>query len=295
MDIQTIAQIIPVDVHRNAEFETLGTIRETTPNLLVFLESEKFLPRFLANSHIAAVITTPALASVLPQKYGIATSDAPRKAFFTLHNHLASKTDFYWMDFPNEISSDAVIHPSAYIAPRNVRIGRGTVIEPNVTILERTIIGEDVTLRAGCTVGSQGFYFSRIDGKMFNVFHAGGARLHNGVEAQANSAISSSVFHEPTELGEETKLDNLVHIAHNVKIGKRCLLAANAMVAGSVIIGNDVWIGPGASISNEITIGDNASITIGSVVTRDVPPGQRMTGNFAIEHDKYLAFLKTIR
>jgi UDP-3-O-[3-hydroxymyristoyl] glucosamine N-acyltransferase len=294
MDLQTIAQIIPVDVPSNAEFETLGTNKETTPNLLAFLESEKFLPGFLENPHIVAVITTPALASMLPSKYGIATSNSPRKAFLTLHNQLV-KSDFYWKDFPNEISADAVIHPNAYIAPRNVRIGRGTVIEPNVTILERTIIEEDVTLRAGCIIGSQGFYFSRIDGGIMGIAHAGGVVIHNRVEIQANTVVCSAVFHEPTEIGEDTKIDNLVHVAHNVKIGKRCLIVAHAMLGGNARIGDDVWIGPNASISNEISIGNGAFITLGSVVTRDVPPGHHVTGNFAIEHEKFLAFLKTIR
>jgi UDP-3-O-[3-hydroxymyristoyl] glucosamine N-acyltransferase len=201
----------------------------------------------------------------------------------------------YWKDFPSEISEEAIIHPKAYIADKNVRVGRGTVIEPGVTILERTVIGEDVILRAGCTLGSQGFEFKRIDGKILNVAHAGGLMIGNRVEIQANSALSRSIFGGFTELGEDTKLDNLVHIAHNVTIGKRCFLAACAMIAGSVSIGNDVWIGPGASISSGITIGDDAQITIGSVVTRDVLHNQRVTGNFAIEHKRFLAFLKSIR
>ncbi len=67
------------------------------------------------------------------------------------------------------------------------------------------------------------------------------------------------------------------------------------MVAGSAKIGDDVWIGPSASVSSGVEIGDGASITLGSVVTKNVAPGQRVTGNFAIDHDKFIAFLKTIR
>ena len=112
---------------------------------------------------------------------------------------------------------------------------------------------------------------------------------------QANSAISRSIFGGFTQLGEETKLDNLVHVAHNVTIGRRCFLAACAMIAGSVIVGDDVWIGPGASISSGITIGDGANVTIGAVVTRNVPAGAHVSGNFAIDHDKFIAFLRSIR
>ena len=125
--------------------------------------------------------------------------------------------------------------------------------------------------------------------------HAGGVRLGDRVELQANTCVDRAIFGGFTEIGEDTKCDNLVHIAHNVKIGRRCLLAAQAMIAGSVTIGDDVWIGPSAAVLSEITIGDGAYVTIGSVVTRNVAPGQHVTGNFAIDHDKFIVFLKTIR
>lgn len=295
MRLEEVASIVAVAVERDTEFESLGLVTHVMPNMLVFLESESFLPGFSQNPHISSVITTKELTTGLPEKYGIALSDNPRKVFYEFHNYLAEKTNFYWTDFPSEISDEAIIHANAYIAPRSVRIGRGTMIEPGVTVLERSIIGEDVILRAGCTVGSQGFEFKRIEGKVLSVAHAGGVRLHDRVEVQANCALSRSVFGGFTEIGEDTKLDNLVHIAHNVRIGRRCFLAACAMIAGSVTIGDDVWIGPGASISSEITIGDRAKVTIGSVVTKDVEPGQRVTGNFAIQHHKFIAFIKSIR
>jgi UDP-3-O-[3-hydroxymyristoyl] glucosamine N-acyltransferase len=115
------------------------------------------------------------------------------------------------------------------------------------------------------------------------------------VELQANCCISKSVFGGFTEIGEDSKFDNMVHIAHNVKMGKRCFAAACAMIAGSVTIGDDVWIGPAAAITSEVDIGDKASITVGSVVSRNVAPGQKVTGNFAIDHDRFIEFIKSIR
>jgi len=282
-------------VIRNGEFQSLGLVTHDRPRLLVFLEHEQHLARLLENRHTACVVTTQDLAEKLPSRLAVAIADNPRKTFYEFHNDLVANTEFYWKSFATEISPGAHIHPRAFVAERNVRIGKGTVIEAGVTVLERSIIGDDVVLRAGCTVGSQGFEFKRIEGQILPVAHGGGVRLHDRVEIQANCALSRSVFGGFTELGEDTKLDNLIHVAHNVRIGKRCLLAASVMVAGSVIIGDDVWIGPGASISSEVAIGDGASITIGSVVTKDVPPGQRVTGNFAIAHDKFVAFLRSIR
>jgi UDP-3-O-[3-hydroxymyristoyl] glucosamine N-acyltransferase len=224
-----------------------------------------------------------------------ALSQAPRRDFFKFHNHLAAHTDFYWRDFPTEIAPNAVISPRAEIAEKNVRIGRRTMVEPNVTVFPHSIVGDDVILRAGCVIGMQGFEFKRLDGEILPVAHAGGVWLHDRVEVQANSTVDRSVFGGFTEVGEDSKIDNLVHISHNVKIGKRCFIVANAMIAGSVVIGDDVWIGPSASISSEITIGDRAFVTLGSVVTRDIAPDQHVTGNFAIDHEKYIAFLRTIR
>jgi len=226
---------------------------------------------------------------------GLAITPDPRGVFYAYHNHLACNTDFYWTDFKTEIGEGAQVHHTASVAQRNVRIGRRTIIEANTTINERSIIGENVIIRTGVRISTQGFEFKRVGHEIVPVEHAGGVRLGDRVEIQANSAISRSVFGGYTELGDDTKLDNLVHVAHNVIIGKRCFLAAAAMIAGSVTIHDDVWIGPGASVSSGVTIGDKASVTIGAVVTRDVPSNARVSGHFAIDHEKYLAFVKKIR
>jgi UDP-3-O-[3-hydroxymyristoyl] glucosamine N-acyltransferase len=249
----------------------------------------------LANPDVTCVIATPELSDQVPGELGLAVTAEPIKAFFELHDHLARNTDFYWKSFGNEIADDAIIHPTAFIASQNVRIGRRTMIGPHASILERTIIGDDVIIRAGCVISSEGFEFKRIDPEILPVAHAGGVRIGNRVELQANTCVCNTIFGDCTEIGEDTKIDQLVHVAHGCKIGRRCLIVAHAMIGGSVKIGDNVWIGPGAQISSGITIGDGAFITLGSVVTKDVPPGAHMTGNFAIDHDKFIAFLKAIR
>jgi UDP-3-O-[3-hydroxymyristoyl] glucosamine N-acyltransferase len=280
-------------VVRDGEFETIGIANHDTPRRLVFLEHERWLESIVSQTEITCVITTPALASQCPR--GVATSDEPRRTFFELHNRLARETSFYWTDFPTFIDPSARIHPRAYVAERNVRIGANVFIEPDVTILERVILGDGCIIRAGSRIGTQGFEFKHLGDEILPVEHAGGVRLGERVEVQANCTIDRSVFGGFTELGDDTKLDNMVHIAHHVKSGRRCLFAACAMVAGSVTFGDDVWIGPAAAISSGVKIGDRASITIGAVITRDVAPDARMSGNFAVEHEKLLAFLRTIR
>jgi UDP-3-O-[3-hydroxymyristoyl] glucosamine N-acyltransferase len=295
MRLSQVAGPAQVVVERDAEFQSLGFVSSTLPALLVYLGDARFLREALGNDSVAAVIASPALAPEIPAHLGLAVAEAPMQAFYAVHHHLATRTAFYWQDFETEIDATARVHPAAYVAPRNVRIGPGTVVEPGARVLERSIVGAEVVLRAGCVVGSEGFEFKRIGGQVRPVVHAGGARLGDRVEVQANSAISRAVFGGFTSLGDDTKLDNLVHVAHGVTIGTRCLLAASAMIAGSVVMGDDVWVGPGSSISSGVRIGDGASITIGSVVTRDVAAGERVTGNFAIPHSRFLAFLRTIR
>lgn len=295
MRLSQINKSISRRVFREGEFESLGFVSHEAPAMLVFLEDRKYLASLLRNSQIACVITSEQYVDDLPAQFGIAVSDCPRRTFYEIHNFLTKETEFYWTSFPSSISESAEIHPTAYIADSDVRIGKRVIVEPNVTILERVIVEDDVIVRAGTIIGSEGFEFNLIDGCMIPVVHAGGVLLHSRVEVQSNCCIDKSVFGGFTELGEDTKLDNMVHIAHNVRIGERCRLAACAMLAGSVTMGDDVWVGPSVSVSSEVHIGDKANLTIGSVVTKDVAPGQRVSGNFAIEHRKFLRFIGTIR
>ena len=281
-------------VRRDGHFDSLGLISHNMPRQLVYVESSQHAALLPAKKNIACAITSPKLARLVPKWMGLAVSKDPKRAFYETHNYLAKHTAFYGKSFTTEIAADARIHKTAFIEEKNVRIGRRCEVGSNVSVLEGSILEDDVTLRAGVVVGSEGFQFMRFGQEVLPIVHAGGVLIHRGVELQANCSVSKSVFGGFTEIGEYSKLDNLVHVAHNCKIGNRCLIAACAMIAGSARIGDDVWIGPSASISSEITVGDGASVTLGSVVTKDVPPGKRVTGNFAIDHEKFISFLKKI-
>jgi UDP-3-O-[3-hydroxymyristoyl] glucosamine N-acyltransferase len=273
----------------------MGMVIDTPAAALVYCEDERYLASIEPNEAVACVLTTPSLADRVPGRVGLAVAESSRRSFYQLHEFLASRTGFYGSTSPSVIAPSAAVHRSAVIADMNIRIGAGVIVEPHVTILGRVEVGEGTVLRAGTTVGSPGFEFKRLGGRIASVTHAGGVKLGPAVEIQANCALSRSIFGGFTEVGEETKLDNLVHVAHGARIGRRCLIAANAMIAGSVIIGDDVWIGPSSAISNQVHIGNGASISIGSVVTRDVGPGERVTGNFAVPHERFLSHLRSLR
>jgi acetyltransferase-like isoleucine patch superfamily enzyme len=131
-----------------------------------------------------------------------------------------------------------------------------------------------LTVGANSTIGGEGFGYSG-DKKMP---HIGKVVLGECVEIGSNCCIDRGCLSN-TVIGDYVKLDNLVHIAHGVKIGEGTKIAAHTMIAGSVTIGKNVWIGPSVSIINGVTIGDNAYIGIGTNIIKDVPAGETWCGN----------------
>lgn len=295
MRLSDLAGVAPFELVRDAEFESVGLLSYDSPKLFASLYDARIVRRELeGNTKVACIMTSPKLAPLVPGHVGLAVAADPVASFYAIHDYLSNHTDFYWRDFDTEISPGARVSPAAAVAPRNVRIGRGTVIEPNVSVLEHCLIGEDVVVRAGAVIGAEGFDPKTIGGSVRVIPHAGGVRLRDRVEIQANSVVCRCVFGGFTEIGEETKVSSLVNVSHNVRIGRRCRIAACASVMGSARIGDDVWIGPNATISNRVCIGDGAAISLGAVVVRDVPPGCRVSGNFAIDHQKFLEFFRSL-
>lgn len=123
-------------------------------------------------------------------------------------------------------------------------------------------------------IGGEGFGYA--DNKKLP--HIGKVIIGNNVDIGANCCIDRGCL-DNTVIGDNVKIDNLVHIAHSVKIGKKTKIAAHTMIAGSVTIGEDVWIGPSVSIINGVTIGDDAYIGIGTNIITDVPAGETWCGN----------------
>jgi UDP-3-O-[3-hydroxymyristoyl] glucosamine N-acyltransferase len=281
---------------RDGSFEDLALLGHASAPSLVYAGDARALSRLDRSPNASAVITTTELARDVPAAIAVGTAANAEQAFYALHAWLMRSTDFYWRDFPTEIHRDARVHERAYVAPRNVRIGAGVVIEPHATILERVVIGEGSVIRAGVVLGAEGFEFkgpamrqgraTRADWDYGTtnvaVPHAGSVRIGARVEIQANSAVDRSVFREPTSIGDDTKLDNLVHVAHNVRIGARCLIAAAAMFAGSAVVEDEVWIGPSAVISSGVRIGRGAAVAIGATITKDVAPGERVASDLKV-------------
>ena len=170
------------------------------------------------------------------------------------------------------------IHPSAVIG-KNVKLGQNVTIYANVTIYDNVTIGDNCIIHSGCVIGADGFGFERdTDNKPFKFPHVGGVVIENNVEIMGLTHVARGTLGN-TIIGEDTKIDGQCHIAHNVKIGKRCLITAGVTFAGSVIVGNDVYIAPACSIINKVKIGDNAFIGMAAFVKSDVKAGQTVVGS----------------
>ena len=170
------------------------------------------------------------------------------------------------------ISHFCVIH-------ENVTLGKNVFIGNNSVVHSNTVIGNNVTIGSNCTIGGVGFGYEKDDdGSYVLLPHIGNVVIRDNVEIGSNTTIDRAVMGS-TILNENVKVDNLVHIAHGVAIGKNSLIIANAMIAGSSIIGENVWVAPSSSIINKVTIGDNAVIGLGAVVVKNVSEMDVVVGN----------------
>jgi UDP-3-O-[3-hydroxymyristoyl] glucosamine N-acyltransferase len=159
------------------------------------------------------------------------------------------------------------------------KIGKNNIIHGHVYIYDGVEIGDNVEIHAGTVIGADGFGYERDeDGQIYKFPHIGGVIIEDNVEIGSNTCIDRGSLGN-TILRKGSKIDNLVHIAHNVEVGENSFVIANAMVGGSTKIGNNTWIAPSVSLMNGIKIGSKTTIGMSSLVTKDVPDDQTWTGS----------------
>jgi UDP-3-O-[3-hydroxymyristoyl] glucosamine N-acyltransferase len=291
--LSEIERTFGLTVVRDGIFECFAPLSGGRADAFSYLTDQRFVAELRSARHVCAVVTTAELADSVPQDIALAVADDPADGFYQSwmaygRRHVA------WTDFPSEIDPGAEIHPTAYVAPTGVRIGAGSRIMPNATILERSILGRNVTIWSGTVIGGEGCQVQRVRGKQIAVPHYCGVVIGDDVTIMTNCSVAWGLF-EDTTIGNQTILDNLVHVAHSVKVGDGCRLLACTMIAGSTVIANGARLGPNCTISDSLHLGENARITLGAVVVRDVPDGGHVSGNFAVDHRKLIAFYKTLR
>ncbi len=208
------------------------------------------------------------------------------------------------------IGKDSAIGANVYIGA-NVTIGERCQIFPNCTILDNTIIGDDckfypsvgiredceignrVILHNGVVLGSDGFGFAPNKGKFHKIPQVGKVVIEDDVELGANVTIDRATMGE-TRIKSGVKLDNMVHIAHNVVVGENTVMAAQAGVSGSTTIGQNVMLGGQVGLVGHIHIGDRARIAAQSGVTKDIPEDETWFGSPARPASKSMRIEATI-
>jgi UDP-3-O-[3-hydroxymyristoyl] glucosamine N-acyltransferase len=188
------------------------------------------------------------------------------------------------------VDATAVIHPTAVVDPtahvgpysvvgEGVRIGARTEIRAHVVIGRDVQIGADCLLKSHAVVGEEGFGMEKdAAGDNIRIPHIGGVRLGSHVEVGNFTTVCAGTL-APTTVGDHTKIDDHVHIAHNCRVGRNVIITAAAEISGSVVIEDDSWIGPNASVIQGMTLGEHSLLGIGAVAVRSVPANEVQIGN----------------
>lgn len=309
LSLRQIAELLNGSL-QNAPEDVLITgvadIEDAEPGDLVFAENATFLRKAL-RSPATAVLTTPALAAQIAHSKPLVLVENPRLGFLKILESFATPPPFETGIHPTAILGEGVvlgkevsIGPYTTIGPRThigerVRIGAGVrigadcfigddcLIYPNVVLYPNVKIGHRCILHAGCVLGSDGFGYVPTPTGLSKMPHLGIVEVGNDVEIGANTCIDRART-TATRIGGGTKIDNLVHVGHNVQIGRACLIAAQVGIAGSVKIGDGVILAGQAGIADHLAIGSKARVGAQAGVIGDVAEGETVSGYPARSH-----------
>ncbi|MEW6683073.1 MAG: UDP-3-O-(3-hydroxymyristoyl)glucosamine N-acyltransferase [Nitrospirota bacterium] len=175
----------------------------------------------------------------------------------------------------------------------DVTIGDDTLVHPNVTIRDGCTIGRRVVLHSGVVIGSDGFGFATRDGRHEKILQVGSAVIEDDVELGANVCVDRAAL-GATRIKRGTKVDNLVHIAHNVVVGEDCLLVAQVGISGSTELGRGVVLAGQVGVTGHLRIGDGVMVGAQGGVIADVEAGQVVSGTYAMPHPTWLRVQATL-
>jgi acyl-[acyl carrier protein]--UDP-N-acetylglucosamine O-acyltransferase len=280
---------------RDCRFTYAAKILSPLDDMVVPLARASGVEELLGRRGVSGVIATAELAGQVPDHMGLAVCDDPMKALDALHRILADTPGRLWRSFETRIDVDAVVHAGAVIAPKDVRIHAGAEIRPTAYVADRSVVGERSRVHAGAIVGADAYELVMIDGAQTLRPQAGGVVVGSDCEILSGAVLTRAAFGGATRLGSRVVLDCNVVVSHDADIGDGVRIGGGSWIGGRVRIGAGASLGPGCVIGNGLTVGEGASVTMGAVVTRDVPAGERVTGNFAIDHARFLAHLKSVR
>lgn len=296
-NIKEVAQLISGKIvgNENLIFKRLAPFFYATEDELTFAADEKMLKSI--DKCTAGAIIVPPLENLPKDRTYIVVEKNPRELMPILLNFFKPKVK----PFEKPIEDSAIIDESASVSKintyigHNVKIGKNVVIYPNVSIFEGTEIGDgtivysNVTIREfskigkkcifqpGAVIGSDGFGYIKVKGDNVKIEQIGHVILEDEVEIGANTCVDRGAIGD-TIIKRGTKIDNLVHIAHNDVIGSNCFIIAQVGISGSVEVGDNTTLAGQVGVAGHLKIGNNVVIAAKSGVTNDVPDGKQMSG-----------------
>lgn len=283
--LEYLARLIGARFVGPADFSVLGTneIHRVNPGEMVFVNHPKYYKKALESK--ASVILIDKEVDCPPGKVLLISED-PFRDFNRINTHFTPIQTFSEQVSDTIIGEGSQIHPSVIIGSQ-VRIGRNCIIMPNVVLGDRTIIGDRCIIQAGTVIGGDAFYYGKTKGKYTKMLSVGYVVLEDEVEIGALCTVDRGVT-DVTYIGRGTKLDNLIQVGHDTRIGGNCLIASQVGIAGCCTIGNQVTIWGQVGIASGKHIGDGAVIYGKAGVNRNLEGGKNYMGTFAEEYMDYL-------
>ncbi|MDR0665325.1 MAG: UDP-3-O-(3-hydroxymyristoyl)glucosamine N-acyltransferase [Helicobacteraceae bacterium] len=288
---------------QDREITRINTPELADENTISFISSDNYV-KFLPQTNAAAIVLRAEYKHLAPASAAVLISENPHlsfalaSAFFTspIIKHTGKKatigggseiSDKAHIGQDTIIGEDCLIMAGAYIGD-NVTLGDNSIVYPNVTIYNRSKIGARARIHAGAVIGSDGFGYAQTkDGTHVKIRHIGRVVIEEDVEIGANTTIDRAVLGE-TIIKRGTKIDNLVHIAHNCEIGEHSLITAHVVFAGSVKAGRNLVVGGHTGFNGHIEIAPFVTIAAKSGVTKSIKKSGVYSGFPAIEHHEWL-------
>lgn len=293
--LKEISQIIDSEFVGDPEFpvEGMNEIHVVEPGDVVFVDHPKYYNKALQS---AATIILINKKVDCPEGKALLVSEDPFRDFNVLATHFRPfKPASQSIAIDAKIGKNSIIQPNVFIG-NNVTIGDHCIIHPNVTIYDNCVIGDHVIIHAGTVIGCDGFYFQKRANGYNKLESVGRVIIQDHVEIGAACTIDKGVTGDTT-VGWGTKIDSQVQIAHDTIIGKKCLIASQVGIAGCNIIEDEVTIWGQVGIKSGARIGKGVEIFAQSGISMDLESGKTYFGSPAVEaRDKFreLAMIRSL-